>query len=320
MAEVPSENSLAYSAFLPGDRLSIIAGNQAITPGAIIFNTEPLLSIHIDCPYEQWNDHAAAMFYEQEHQKRSTLIKSAIRRLDKQSVRIFRSLNLPPGNMLRNPERIDIARFMRYAWALPFPADASSPNSPSTSLMVFPSISEVNHSCRPNAVFSFQDGRGVLRATDTIPPRQEICVDRLSGNLWLEGRSKRQEFLTRFDHDCRCEDCLPQSWYEGDRLRRRLKSLHQKLKHVVNGPLLDSGYLRAERVRKVWESCSLGYELNSFMRGSLSMDRREGCSCFWEVRGGYSLMYLRASLCFMCVYGDIERNVWGLFLSLSRAH
>ena len=72
--------------------------------------------------------------------------------------------------------------------------------------IVFDSISRVNHSCDPNAAFTWysRDQAGVIRAARPIAPGDEICI-----NYGASGpRAVRQRTLRRcFEFDCACPLC-----------------------------------------------------------------------------------------------------------------
>ncbi|CAE7379650.1 set5 [Symbiodinium natans] len=93
--------------------------------------------------------------------------------------------------------------------------------------MLFPDMSRLNHSCRPNVVHSWQDGEVVLHATRSIQPGEELCLCYVPAFLSQE---QRQVQLTRrWRFSCCCPVCSSENLLRSDELRLRLAALDAQL-------------------------------------------------------------------------------------------
>ena len=73
--------------------------------------------------------------------------------------------------------------------------------------LCFPTISRVNHSCVPNAEFTWyvRDGAACVRATRDVAPGEEVTIDYGAPD---GPRALRREHLRRtFRFECTCERC-----------------------------------------------------------------------------------------------------------------
>ena len=101
-----------------------------------------------------------------------------------------------------------------------------------TRLVVFFNNSGISHSCRPNAIFDWQDNFGMVRAITTIDIGEEIVLDRLPvpDELKWATTNHRQDYIRdKYDYKCRCHDCQPDTREEGDSVRQRLGFLREHL-------------------------------------------------------------------------------------------
>ncbi|KAF2108688.1 hypothetical protein BDV96DRAFT_504215 [Lophiotrema nucula] len=75
-----------------------------------------------------------------------------------------------------------------------------------TSIGLFPKIARINHSCRPNAAYYWNEilGKRVITATRRIDAGEEIFVSFIS---LLASREERQRKLSRYGFTCTCEAC-----------------------------------------------------------------------------------------------------------------
>ncbi|KAF2096557.1 hypothetical protein NA57DRAFT_58465 [Rhizodiscina lignyota] len=100
-------------------------------------------------------------------------------------------------------------------------------NDPGTPIVrVYENISRANHTCKPNAVFSFNDltGQGQLRSIREIRSRQEIEIDYFSNVLSPQIRKKYLH--ENYGFQCTCEQCEHASVR---RSRRRADDLFRTL-------------------------------------------------------------------------------------------
>lgn len=177
--------------------------------------------------YSMWSDEMEREFYAaqyEDHSKRNHITK-AISNLSVAERDLFRQV--PTHRMLWLKWRLDISRFELYARAVPHP----TPEGTTTDLVIFPSISTINHSCRPNSVFRWNGRYGAVRAIATIAPGEEIVLDRLPEELsWASANQRKQYLEGRFAYSCGCCDCHPITSKQGDQIRRRLRDLRKMLK------------------------------------------------------------------------------------------
>jgi len=216
-SEIPGKGLWTVEA-IPGKGKGVIASVD-IKPGKLLISEAPLLTT--DCVTS------------------STLegmekdLAQALRTLPKDSQRAFLSLhnNYPGKNPLSN-----IVRSNGY------------PLGPGSEVGgIFANISRINHSCRPNAVHSWNPLLNVetVYAVRPVKSGEEITLSYTAGG---PSKTRQQELKAGFGFDCKCEICsLPEA---------ELKASDGRLVRAQN---LDSTIGNAESVRyspaKVLKNC-----------------------------------------------------------------
>lgn len=166
---------------------------------------------------------------------------------------------------------------------------------------LFPRIARINHSCRPNTSYYWNEklNKRIVYATRKIKAGEELFVSYIS---LLLSREDRQKQLDRYGFKCQCEACAqghaaqetsdllrvtihkafanfdnqlvltpPQSAAEAERVRKNAEASVQ-LAQLVQAEGLADYYARAYRIAAIslarqeeWESASLwankGYEM-----------------------------------------------------------
>lgn len=232
--------ALAYRTQLDGNLYGLVAHEQ-IQPGTVIMREKPLMSIDLPILYSEWSTSRALQFYNDEHDDKShsNFIARAFKNLAKPQRDAFR---LIPTHALRwRKDCLDISRVEIHGYFFPYQTPSGEPM---TRLVVFFNINVINHSCRPNAIFDWQENCGVVRAITTIAVGEEVFLDRLPDDLTWATADLRKEYLGEiYDYECRCCDCKPGTYQEGDTIRRRLKFLQEQLTQFCN----DSSSIRPLR-------------------------------------------------------------------------
>lgn len=103
----------------------------------------------------------------------------------------------------------------------------SVPQGDGTSLMLFPTIARINHSCAPNChhYWTGKTQSFVVRAVQTIWPGEEITISYMSPlqRSDFHDKASRQEILrTDFGFECFCHLCQMKNHDDDDAKRRRL--------------------------------------------------------------------------------------------------
>ena len=101
-------------------------------------------------------------------------------------------------------------------------------------MALYGTISRINHSCRPNALWSFESGNEEtkeVRAIKKIEKGQEILALYLGGIIdshtpCLTRARRRSDLLRKFQFACSCELCSGADQEEED-LRARIKRLDE---------------------------------------------------------------------------------------------
>nr|XP_061820345.1 histone-lysine N-methyltransferase SMYD3-like isoform X1 [Nerophis lumbriciformis]XP_061820346.1 histone-lysine N-methyltransferase SMYD3-like isoform X1 [Nerophis lumbriciformis] len=115
---------------------------------------------------------------------------------------------------------------------------------------LYPSLSLLNHDCRPNCVMVFEGAKIHLRAIQDIKPEEELTISYIETLLLTEERQKQLE--DQYHFTCRCQKCDSQDtdclMLSGEKerwlqLKETLPKL-EELKAVSDwGTLLDSSTL-----------------------------------------------------------------------------
>ena len=81
-----------------------------------------------------------------------------------------------------------------------------------TSLLLFNNISRANHSCQPNAVYTWNETRqvGTLYALKTIRSRTEITIEYAANtkDCLHTGTARRKDISKAWNFDCKCGACF----------------------------------------------------------------------------------------------------------------
>ncbi|CAI5461831.1 unnamed protein product [Closterium sp. Yama58-4] len=96
---------------------------------------------------------------------------------------------------------------------------AHGPLNTDTALGLFPFVSMLNHSCRPNCCFASQGNTMVVRATSHIDKGTELCVSYI--NLYESRESRQQQLLDSKHFICACDRCSEPLALSSDRLLER---------------------------------------------------------------------------------------------------
>ena len=99
---------------------------------------------------------------------------------------------------------------------------------------VFPVISRINHSCKPNCVWSFNTAQGVaeVRCVRDVKMGEEILANYVNP---LSSRADRQTVLTaKYNFTCDCEVCRSEEEEVkiNDRLRREILGLTNNMEDI----------------------------------------------------------------------------------------
>lgn len=184
---------------IPGKGKGLIA-TRDISPGTLILSEPPLITTDVIQSIETTEQDLAR----------------ALKALPKDSQRAYLSLhnNYPGKNPLSN-----IVRSNGYPLG---------PNSDVGG--VFPTVSRINHSCRPNAKHSWNPSlrQQTVYALRPIPAGDELSLSYLQGGT---SEQRQQELQSAFGFTCRCEVCaLPAAALrESDARLRRAQKLHDAI-------------------------------------------------------------------------------------------
>jgi hypothetical protein len=184
---------------IPGKGKGLIA-TRDISPGTLILSEEPLITTDVIKSIETTEQDLAA----------------ALKALPKDSQRAYLSLhnNYPGKNPLSN-----IVRSNGYPLG---------PNSDVGG--VFPTVSRINHSCRPNSKHTWNPAlhQQTVYAIRPIPAGQELSLSYLQGGTSSE---RQQELQSSFGFTCRCELCALSSpaLRASDARIRRAQHLHDAI-------------------------------------------------------------------------------------------
>lgn len=103
---------------------------------------------------------------------------------------------------------------------------------------IFLKASRVNHSCRPNAFFSWNENlhRLTVHAIEDIPAGEEITVSYVFPFYSLENRKK--SFRDNYGFDCDCPTCQlgTTNGQRGDVCRQRMEKLYLAVDKCNGGP------------------------------------------------------------------------------------
>jgi len=206
-----------------------------IALGTIVAAETPLL--FVECPTDTrgWTDQVDAAFFATEVAGETHFIRSALEKISKPSLALFRQLpctNKQHKNILR-----DIRQVQEHA--IPVRVTRHE-GRPIIGLAVFDGISKISHSCQPNAAFEWTGTHGEVRVTRNVRSGQSIVLDRLPGALWCSSAQERQTFLReRLSRSCGCEDCKPANVADSDTKRALVQRLHLRLGEARTMPPLE---------------------------------------------------------------------------------
>ncbi|CAI7804248.1 unnamed protein product, partial [Closterium sp. NIES-54] len=93
---------------------------------------------------------------------------------------------------------------------------AHGPLNTDIAVGLFPFVSMLNHSCRPNCCFASQGNTMVVRATCHIDKGAELCVSYI--NLYESRESRQQQLLESKHFICACDRCSEPLPLSSDRL------------------------------------------------------------------------------------------------------
>ncbi|KAM0718447.1 hypothetical protein Q7P37_005517 [Cladosporium fusiforme] len=117
----------------------------------------------------------------------------------------------------------------------PVPNDENSPGE-ENDLVVFETISRINHSCKPNAFFSWNPAtqQGVVQAIQRIPKGTQITLNYCSSiEDTLKSRVARREHLkSNWNFNCDCATC--KGGPTADTARAAARQAHTELKALQN--------------------------------------------------------------------------------------
>ena len=102
--------------------------------------------------------------------------------------------------------------------------DANNFEMDGTEKGIFLKASRFNHSCRPNAFFTWnpRSRRITINAILDIRTDDEICLNYIP-NSFAKSRSERHRKLRHYDFTCQCPACLPDSEFGSASVERRKK-------------------------------------------------------------------------------------------------
>ncbi|CAI2185125.1 7862_t:CDS:10 [Funneliformis geosporum] len=84
---------------------------------------------------------------------------------------------------------------------------------------VYPNVSLINHSCRPNCIIIFEKSKMIVRCIEPIVIGQEITINYT--DLSQSGEERRKELQDRYFFLCRCELC---EYYKANNIFRHPRS------------------------------------------------------------------------------------------------
>ena len=121
---------------------------------------------------------------------------------------------------------------------------------------VFRNICRINHSCKPNVVWSFNQAKKTkeVRATKTILAGEEVSACYIDPLSMAEDRQKM--LSARFNFMCSCEICSlpPDHLKENDKLRREILGLNNNMEDVYDKnpqKALKYAKMKLERMEKI---------------------------------------------------------------------
>ncbi|USP75439.1 uncharacterized protein yc1106_02713 [Curvularia clavata] len=169
---------------------------------------------------------------------------------------------------------------------------------------LFPRIARINHSCRPNTSYYWNEklNKRIVYATRKIKAGEELFVSYIS---LLLSREDRQKQLDRYGFKCQCEACAQERAAQetSDRLRITIQRAFANFDHqlVLTPP---QSAAEAERVRKNAEaSVQLAqlvqtegladYYARAYRIAAISLARQEEweSASIWANKG-YEMMYI----------------------------
>ena len=176
----------------------MIAVIKRIKPGMLIVEEAALLSIPVTTPWAQWTDQAQMAWFLNESAGGTTHIRDAVNRLSTEKQQQFGVLHTSSN------ANTDVGRVERNCYSM-----ENGENG--TTITVFNDISLINHSCRPNAVFSLESNlpRAKLYAIATIPRDEEIVIEYCAtDHLFLSAQGRQTDSPTGiYSFRCDCQSC-----------------------------------------------------------------------------------------------------------------
>lgn len=164
---------------VPGCGLGMIA-TSPIKTGSLIISEPPLFTI------EDGSLESARM----------TSIAAKLRALSKDQQRVFFSLHNAYGNQIS--PLLGIVKTNAHALGVR-----------STGFGVFPECSRFNHSCTPNAIYSWQSARSreEIYAVKDIVEGEQITVNYLGERINQTRNDRRSTLLRSWQFNCQCDVC-----------------------------------------------------------------------------------------------------------------
>jgi len=215
---------------------NVVAGNglvaqQHFKKGALILDENAFFQCDTRKRTEEQNRELIA-FYDEEVNKTTRRLTTAYRRLSWQDREAFHKLYTSKTRATDVEHLVDRCRYNAFKFpTIPLAED-------NTYLVVYRTISFVNHSCIPNAVLYIDEngadlkGYGRLVATRQINAGEEILINYIADD-WEKSRDARQAALMLgWGFDCSCKACAPA--LEPDASERTLCSTYSNVEGQVS--------------------------------------------------------------------------------------
>ncbi|KAH3904779.1 hypothetical protein HBI56_213030 [Parastagonospora nodorum] len=180
-----------------------VIATRDIQKGELIHEEQPLVNVSTGYGPLQWpRPGNSTIFYNNERAGTTTILSRAVTSLSPANQGLFNVLFRPAG--ATTALRQLVARFEHNAFQYRYWSRMH--------LVVYPTISYVNHSCVPNAdleICEAAHGQSRLIATRTIPNGSEIFIN-YTADLWLSNHLiRRPELHTHWGFWCGCDGCIP---------------------------------------------------------------------------------------------------------------
>lgn len=213
-----------------------------ISPGELVMKEKPLILLTIPHTPKTLAKYVAEL-------------RSKVKSLDEDKVEGFYSLSIARPELCTK-DRGDL-RMMGIFQSNSIPIrECDKLKGKDLGTAVFRNICRINHSCKPNVVWSFNQAKKTkeVRATKTILAGEEVTACYIDPLSMAEDRQKM--LSARFNFMCSCEICSlpPDHLKENDKLRREILGLNNNMEDVYDKnpqKALKYAKMKLERMEKI---------------------------------------------------------------------